>query len=472
MPVDAEHNEYSRNINRWNKARDCTAGSDAVKARGAEYLPMLGGQNSTEYSGYKTRALYFNAMGRTVNGLVGAAMRLEPTITFPPQYENLKDSITLGGDSVQELSRNVLTEQTTVGRLGLLVEMSAGGGTPYIAQYAAENIKNWRTTIVDSKRVVDRVVLKESYEAPTKDEFETELKTRHRVLEIVDGKYQQRVFNEGDTGGEIVIPLRNGKRLDYIPFQFINAINLSPSVSKAPLQDLVDVNLSHYRTSADLEHGAHFTALPTAWVAGFSEEAELKIGSQTAWVTSDVNAKAGFLEYSGQGLGALSNLKKDKEQMMAVLGARMLEESKRSVEAADTLRMRKSGEEGVLSVLVATAEEGITNVVKWLLEWAGATTTQIKQLELSLNRDFVSAKLTAEEITSLMSAWQQGGISQATFLYNLKQGEVLPPDRTIEDEVDLIDTTSDNDLPTVTPDKRRFNVVKDNGGNVTGVEEQ
>ncbi len=38
-----------------------------------------------------------------------------------------------------------------------------------------------------------------------------------------------------------------------------------------PLADVMVLNLDHYRLDADYKHGLHFTALPTAWVAGFDK---------------------------------------------------------------------------------------------------------------------------------------------------------------------------------------------------------
>ena len=39
---------------------------------------------------------------------------------------------------------------------------------------------------------------------------------------------------------------------------------------------------------------------------------------------------------------------------------------------------------------------------------------------------------------SLVAAWQAGGISRDTLLQNLRTGEILPPARTSEQEVRLI----------------------------------
>ena len=67
------------------------------------------------------------------------------------------------------------------------------------------------------------------------------------------------------------VPLRLGKPLPLIPFVFHGPRHSLPDVDWMPLEDLMFLNLDHYRLDADFKHGLHFTALPTAWVAGFDE---------------------------------------------------------------------------------------------------------------------------------------------------------------------------------------------------------
>ena len=124
-------------------------------------------------------------------------------------------------------------------------------------------------------------------------------------------------------------PLRQGKALDQIPFVFHGPRNALPAVDKMPLADIVHVNLDHYRLDADYKHGLHFTALPTAWVSGFDKTTELRIGSSTAWVADSVGAVAGFLEFRGHGLSTFETAQARDERLMAVLGSRMLEDTKR-----------------------------------------------------------------------------------------------------------------------------------------------
>ena len=61
-----------------------------------------------------------------------------------------------------------------------------------------------------------------------------------------------------------------------------------------------------------------------------------------------------------------------------------------------------------------------------------------QHLRYELNADFEAATLGAKELTALVSAWPQGAISRDTLLHNLRAGELLPPARTNEQEVELM----------------------------------
>jgi len=497
MPIDSKHPQHDKYAPFWERCRDTAAGSDAVKARGTKYLPQLTGQTGGKYSAYKMRALYFGATGRTVDALSGAIFRKEYILDFPKSKKEDLNDVTEEGSNVDVLLRRVIREQVEVGRFGLLVDAATEEGEdnrPYISQYKAENILNWRTERVKGVMQLVMVTLAEEYNDYGKDAFEPETKTQIRLLRLAkaDGDspadekrfvYQHLVYRKNDKDqwvrhGEAIVPEINGKQLDYIPFKFINATDDEPAPKKPPLLDLADVNLSHYRTSADLEHGAHFTALPTPVLMGFNAKNTYTIGSGVAWVTDNPQADAKYLEYSGQGLGALRDLKKDKENAMAVLGARMLEEQKKGVEAADTHRMRQSGEGSILAALAGVADEAVTQILKWYAEWLNVSEGEIKKIKLTLNKDFVGSQMAADKLIALMKAKQAGEISQDTFLHNLKEGEIIPDGTSVDDEKLKIkndsDTSGDGLMQSagVTPLQRSFEIVRDADGKAAGIKEQ
>lgn len=237
---------------------------------------------------------------------------------------------------------------------------------------------------------------------------------------------------------------RLGRPLTEIPFVFHGPRDSKPEIERPPLEDIAQVNLSHYRSSADLEHGRHFTGLPTAWVAGFPKDTKLAIGSSTAWVSTNENAKAGFLEFTGQGLDSLKVALEQKEMQMAVLGARMLEAPKRAVETAEAMRIRASGEGSVLTNVAASLSQSFTLCLKWALWWYGTADKKLSDIgeeaSVVLNNDFAENILDGATILALVKTWQAGGLSHDSLVYNLKQSEFVRPDREVEDEISLIHT--------------------------------
>jgi hypothetical protein len=451
MPVDTLHDQYRAHLEQWQRCRDAIAGSDAVQAAGETYLPKLGGQDATEYDAYKTRATYYNASARTLQALVGALFRKPPTVAWPEGLADHLDDITQTGLSLPAFALLVATQTLTTGRYGVLVEYpapgSAPGSRPRWVGYPAEAICHWRTRRVGEATVLSLVVLYEEVEDDDPaDPFVPLVVPQYRVLSLDEANFYrvdlwrgvERTTDDGQTVTtwqvvETLEPDFRGERLDYIPFRFFPD---GPEVSKPPLLDLVDLNLSHYRSSADLEHGRHFCGLPTPWVAGFDPDTELRIGSSVAWVSTDVNAKAGMLEFTGQGLGALEKALQEKEAKMAAIGARLLEEPKREAETAETTRLRQSGEASVLQTFGQRLSEGLTACAAWHVAWLGSDPDPVS---LALNADFASLPMGAPELTALWAVYLGGGMSFETWYHNLTRGELTRPDVDAETERALIE---------------------------------
>jgi len=300
----------------------------------------------------------------------------------------------------------------------------------YLSGYTTEQMTNWMN---------DVIVLKETYlMQDLNDDYSQSYEVQYRELLIdEDGKFLVRLWrdNEGWSISQEIYPTRVGQALDMIPFVAISGNELNMNPTQPPLMSLVDTNLSMYRTSADLEHGRHFTALPTPYVTGIDGDSELRIGSGSAWILPDSSSRAGYLEFTGQGLQALEKAVEEKRSIMAGLGASLLQTQKNGVESAESLRLRQNSEASVLVGAVLSVQEGIAKALSIMAEWEGVS----GDIEVELNTDFVDTKILPEELTALMGAWQSGAISHETFLHNMKKGEILPVEVTVEDEKDRID---------------------------------
>jgi hypothetical protein len=473
MPVDYTHEQYDDRLPDWTRSRDFIAGEKAVKGKRQKYLKELIGQTTDEYDGYNERAKFLNATGRTHEGLVGMVFLKDPVFTLPSTVKAFEQDANLAGDGLYAYTRKVVNEVLAVGRGGTLVDWDEVSKRAYFAYYEAECIRNWRYEMVRGKKLLTMVVLSEknvehddtvlttgAKSDDDADPYEPTETDRIRVLRLLVKDDSARVIvemweraeNAGDKKGgsekwlliETKDLTRAGKPLEEIPFVFHNPDLDSCEVAKPPLEDLISLNLFHFRLSADHAHGLHFVALPTPWVAGFDNKTELRIGSSVAWVTENENASAGFLEFSGAGLGAIKEELAATENSMAVLGARLLETQKRMAETAEAMSIRQSGESAVLTRISAAISTTLREALKWAHWWsslglADRNSITDKQLAFELNSDFTAIKMTGPDLVSFVSAWIQGGISFDTLFWNLKKGELIPPDRTMEQERELIE---------------------------------
>lgn len=451
MPVETTHADYNARSYQWRRCRDAFNGSDAIKASGQQYLPKLPSQSGDEYEAYKFRALWYGATFRTVSGLTGAVTRKDPKVTVPTVMDSHLKDITLTGTPFNVFVKDVINEVLMTGRYGILVDMADESRTdikdttrPYAVPFPAESIINWHTEVVNGVQTLTMVVLCEyvwQLSSPD-DPYLYEMVKRYRVLYLdpLSGNYQVRIVIVKEGGNLIteLVPTMRGTPLKHIPFCFIGCNGLSSYPEKPPLLDLVDVNISHYISSADLEHGRHYTALPTPWVAGFPKESKLSIGSSIAWVTPDPQGRAGMLEFTGQGLGALEKALESKERLMAVLGARMLEEQKSTVEASDTIMMRTAGERSTLQSTALIVGLGLTQAMRWHAEWMG--NKDAENVNVELNSDFMSRPMDSTQLTSLVQAYQADTISYDTFYWNLQRGELARPDIDADEERTLVET--------------------------------
>ena len=185
-------------------------------------------------------------------------------------------------------------------------------------------------------------------------------------------------------------------------------------------------------------------------MSGFDKGASLRIGSSTAWVSETPGATAGFLEFTGQGLTTFERAMDRDERLMALLGSRMLEETKRVGETADAIELRQTGESSVLMTLAMSVSDSVSQVLRWVYWWNSTEVSPEAIGEdlvlLQLNTDFTARGLASDEITAVVAAWQVGAISQETMFDLFRRGEVLPPGRTDEEEARLAKGTPKSEM--------------------------
>jgi hypothetical protein len=325
--------------------------------------------------------------------------------------------------------------------------------SPTVAVYKAESIINWHTIEVNNEIIPDYFVLDETHMAMNPETYCYEEKEQYRILFLKpngnDYVYCQFVVIRIDDERRSIVgnkklfkvidyvePMMNGSKLNRIPFFVIDKDGLNyDKTTESIINGLTDVNLGHYRNSADWEHNLFYLGLKTLIVKGYNAETgtgKLTVGG----VISSTNPQFDALLLEPSSDSGLEKEMQNKEQRMAVLGSQAIAQRGKYVQSAATAKINSSSEASVLSAVAHAQSNVMTTILNLILQWGGYTDVQGS---LHINTDFFDDLITPESILKFVQLVQSGGISYDTFYYNLSKRDVYPPEWTKEKEKSAIE---------------------------------
>jgi hypothetical protein len=445
------HPEYQYWAYSWEVLRDTIIGEIAVKSKGSKYLRQMEAQNNDEYSAFLDRAYFYNMTQRTVAGLCGTIFRREPKVkNLPKQFDKGIKSIAKDGSGLNTFIRDTANEVLSVGRTGVLLDMDKNGrGTPFLVNYIAENILDWSVVEIDGRYVLKEVLLREIEE--DRDSFPVQLRTSslrykalYRKLRLDDdGVYRQYVYRTKffnmsmvtDEEPEVIEPTRLGVPFNFIPFVFFGPYSNNPQVEKPPVIDIALMNLSHYQSVAQLEHGRFYTAIPIYHVQVKNQNdkgGDYVVGPNVVWEYEGDKAP-GIAEYNGQGLIFLERALEEKEANISAMGGRMLGTKSTAVAESDNLvKVKEKNEMSLLLNLTNSLNEGFTKLITWWLYWQNENLDTI-DAQVEVNRDFLFAQIDAREFRAFTMMYQENIIPIDVLFDILQKTDVMPDSITVEE---------------------------------------
>lgn len=445
---------------------DCVAGQRTIKKGGSKYLPMPNATDTSEaalqrYDAYKQRAVFYNVTQRTLSGLVGEVFNKDPVAELPTGLDPLAEDANGAGLTLTQLAKRATRHTLAKGRAGLFVdypqtagvvskaEKDAGHIQPTITAYDATDVINWRTERVGAKTYLTLVVLRELYDKQD-DGFVIDRKEQWRVLRLTDGLYTQQLYREGLAISSPVQPTdASGTPFDFIPFTFVGAENNDAEIDHPPMLDLAQINVAHYRNSADYEEAIFMVGQPTPVFSGLTEDwvknvmqGTVNLGSRGGVMLPE-NGKAELLKMDAN--GAAFEAMQHKEKQMVALGAKLVE-NKEVQRTAQEAGQAKSSEMSVLSSVAKNVSAAITFALQIAARFNGDADTDITY---ELNTDYELARMTAQDRAQVVSEWQNGAITWGEMRATLRKTGVATED---DDEArELIDEAALEDEPTANP---------------------
>jgi len=442
--VKTRHRDFAKAFDTWQKVRHAVSG-DLVS-----YLRNVGkNEPDLEYGAqrqkeYEDGAICYNFTKRTLSGMVGAVMRKEPEQTIPAKLEYLLENADGSGVGLWQQAQDTLGEIDSVGRGGLLVdapnvqaatmaEQNAGLLNPVLAYYTAENIINWRTERVGSVSRVVMVVLREEYEYQSgQDEFSYLTGEQYRVLDVIEGKYRQRLYKFDQKGAlltgqaEEVFPQLGSLEPGVIPFTFIGATNNDHTIDDAPLLPLAELNIGHFRNSADNEENIFVTGQVMLTISpsdqfGVEQWKEanpngVKFGAR-AGLNLGPGGSAQLLQANPSTAARQGML--DKEQQAIQIGAQLITPSQQIT--AESARLQRGADTSVMATIASNVSQAYTQALKWAAAMVGAPDAEI---EFKLNDDFFLQPMTAQDRAAWMADINAGLLPETAYYAALRRAGV------------------------------------------------
>lgn len=434
MSVDNRHPEYLEHEEEWRIMRNAYRGSYIVKRWATEYLPMPSGfaaqgDNGTEmYNAYRKRAQFPEIVQPTIQGIIGIIHGNEWQINLPTSLEFIREDATPEHISLDSFAKRVTTESVLMGRYGVLTDVREN--LPYLAGYKAETIINW-----DENR--DLYVLDESDLVRTNFEWDTEEK--YRVLELVDGRYQQRVYIDGRWVEQIEPSARGERFLNEIPFVIVGAKDLRVEIEEPPLIGVARAALAHYRLDADYRHQLYMSGQETLFI--INGEAPSAVGAGVVHrleAPEGLSVDAKYVGPSGKTIEAHRTAMMDEMERAANIGARLINDTSQRQESGEARRLRFGSETASLKTIAITVAAGLEQSLKYAARMIGADEEEVVVTPPS---KLMEPVMSAQEAKTLVEAWQNGGFSYQTLYENLQRGQIASQERNFEDELQLLGET-------------------------------
>ena len=453
MPVSTQHPDYRLYQNVWARTRDSVKGSVAIKDKKYQYLPVpdnkslddARGIETVRYKQYIKRAVFTNFTGRTKNALVGAAFRKKPMYELPEAIDYLLEDATGDGLSLIQLAKDELSNLLETGRSILLVDYPSSDDSlsledvtrldmrANIVPYTAEQCVNWKTEVINGRKQLVLCVLAEMHD-DGKDEFDHEAKAQYRVLRLREDGYTQQIYRDEEPITDEFYPTKaDGSKWDEIPLIFVGSKNNDATIDDAPLADIAEVNVAHYRNSADYEESCFITGQPTLFITHSltAEQFEeynpdgIKLGARAGHVLGETGS-ATMLQASPNQL--VMEAMRAKESQMVAIGARIITD-RGGNETAEGARIRFASENSVLGDIVSNLSEGITKAIGWVMEFMGAQ----GDYEFEINKEFYDKSVDPQMIMSMVTLLDRNLIGDQDIFRRLQSAGLIESYRTLDE---------------------------------------
>lgn len=282
-------------------------------------------------------------------------------------------------------------------------------------------------------------------------DYETEKVETIRELYLQEGIYKERIWtkpkNDWIPSSEVIPTDKNGNPLTQIPFQFVGSVNNDVEVDNPNMQAMAELNVGHYRNSADFEDSTWFVGQAQPWMSNVNQthvdlmkENNMYVGSREMLAVPD-GGQFNFASAPPNPLVRQAML--DKVDMMVGIGAKMITPGGVAKTSEQSYGEREA-QHSTMTLITDNVSEAYTQAIKWVeLFMVGS---EVSGSHYKLNGDFIKAGTTPQELKEMIAGFMQGAVPVNDFIQYMKDSGRFDEEKTNEEYIEELTLIPMSDL--------------------------
>ena len=428
--VDDPNQQWLNMQQFWELPEVIIQGTQEIRSKHRAYLPQEERESDLSYDARLSRSVLSPYFIRIERMLAGMLIRKPIQINDTPDVirEALFD-IDLGGNDISIFCYELTRKLLRYGHVGCLVDapsLETEAGRPYWTTYTPRDIIGWRT---EKKEGRDELVQLRLAEQVLVNDGLYGVKEVQQIRVLTPGGFE--IHRKKKDKSDWVIEEEGTTSLDYIPFSVAYSNKVGYMESRPPMLDIAELNLKHYQIMSDYDNILHISAVPMLSIFGMPpSDSEISAGPGEAFAMP-AEARIEYIEPSGSSFTAQQDRLKEIASQINELGLAAILGQKISAETAQSKAIDRSQSDATLLYIAQQVQDLIDNSLRFHADYLG-----IESGSCYVNRDFLATRLDPQEIGSLLQLYTAGTISKETLLKMLSQGEVLPDEFDVEEELE------------------------------------
>lgn len=439
----------------WDTIDLCVGGTTALRADSRKYIPQEPREDNDAYNRRIFHATLPPFLPRLASQAAGVILRKGIQIEGDDFWTTWAKDVTGDGTTLDEYARTILVTSFLHGHHSTIVDFPDGetatnlaeeraqARRPYLVPVRPRQILGWRTSGTSQSSALSQVRIHETIILNEENvgRFGEEITDQIRVLE--PGRYElwrpstPRTTLPATTQipGPTSWELYKGSTttLNRIPLVTVYSNRRGNLLSTPPLLEIAHLVIAYAQRFCDYHHSIHVGACPILTFTGL-DETEFKDGKVGLSVNNAVLLPLGgageYVEPTSDAFDAQLKCLAALEDQISRLGINTLTQQNLTNAAAESRRLDRLDNDSIMAVIAGDLERAIREIFDIASAYTG-----IEPPEVSIPRDYENRLLDGNQVTAYLQLFMQKAISHKTLITILRDGEVLPANLDIDEEI-------------------------------------